>query len=163
MAMPTVLDYCQNLPEKTLGPGETMLGEGKKEGVLYILIEGEVEVLKGDFQVNTVSEPGAIFGEMSVLLDMPHMATVKTLTACRAHVVERASEFLQSHTDISYELARMLAQRLHGITTYLVDLKNQFGDQKDHYGMIHEVLESLVHQQPEECTPGSERDPTKTL
>ena len=98
-----------------------------------------------------------------MLLDIPHMATVKTLTACRAHVVERASEFLQSHTDISYELARMLAQRLHGITTYLVDLKNQFRDQKDHYGMVHEVLESLVHQQPEECTPGSERDPTKTL
>ena len=161
--MPTVLDYCQNLPEKTLAAGETMLGEGGKEGVLYILIEGEVEVLKGDFQVNTVAEPGAIFGEISVLLDMPHTVTVKTLTACRAHVLERASEWLQSHTDISYELARMLAQRLHGITTYLVDLKNQFGDQKDHYGMVHEVIESLIHQQREECTPGSDRDPTKTL
>src|SRR6266850_2083854 len=113
MAMPTVLDYCQNLPEKTLGPGETMLGEGKKEGILYILIEGEVEVLKGDFQINTVSEPGAIFGEMSVLLDLPHTATVKTHTPSRMHVVEHASEFLQSHTDIAYQVAKLLAQRLH--------------------------------------------------
>lgn len=161
--MRTILSFGQGLPEKTLGPGEVLLAEGAREGVLYILIEGEVEVLKGDFQINTVSEPGAIFGEMSVLLDIPHTATVKTLRPSRVHMVERASEFLQSHTDISYQLARLLAQRLHGITTYLVDLKSQFEDQKDHFGMIDEVLETLVHQQAEECTPGSERDPNTTI
>jgi hypothetical protein len=68
-------------------------------------------VLKGDFQVTTVSEPGAIFGEISVLLDIPHMATVKALTASRAYVVQRADEFLQSQPDITYQLARLLAQR----------------------------------------------------
>jgi len=161
--MRTVLSFCQDIPEHTYGPGEVLLAEGGNKEAIYILIEGEVEVLKGDFQINTVSEPGAIFGEMSVLLDIPHMATVKTLIPSRLHVIERASEFLQSHTDISYQLAKMLAQRLRGITTYLVDLKNQFEDQKDHYGMVHEVLETLVHQQSEECAPGSDRDPSKDL
>jgi CRP/FNR family cyclic AMP-dependent transcriptional regulator len=120
-------------------------------------------VLKGDLQINTVSEPGAIFGEISVLLNIPHMATVKTLAPSRMYLVERANEFLQSHTDIAYHLAQLLAQRLHGITTYLVDLKNQFEDQEDHLGMVDEVLESLVHQQAEECAPGSDRDPTTIL
>ena len=161
--MRTVLSFCQGIPENTYGPGEVLLAEGGDKGVLYILIEGEVEILKGDFQINTVSEPGAIFGEMSVLLDIPHMATVKTLIPSRLHVIEQAGKFLQSHTDISYQLAKMLAQRLRGITAYLVDLKNQFEDQKNHYGMVHEVLETLAHQQSEECTPGSDRDPTKTL
>lgn len=159
----TILSFCQGLPEKTFAPGEVLLAEGGRERILYILLEGEVEVLKGDFQVNTVSEPGAIFGEISVLLDIPHMATVKTLTPSRAYVVERAGEFLQSHTDIAYQLARLLAQRLHGVTTYLVDLKSQFEDQKDHLGMVDEVLETLVHQQAEECTPGSDRDPNTTI
>ena len=161
--MRTILSFCQRLPEQTFGPGEVLLAEGREERILYILIEGEVEVLKGDLQINTVSEPGAIFGEISVLLDLPHTATVKTLTSSRVYVVERASEFLQSHTDISYQLAKRLAQRVHSITTYLVDLKKQFEGQDDHFGMVDEVLENLVHQQAEECTPGSERDPSTTL
>jgi len=161
--MRTILSFCQGLPEKTFGPGEVLLAEGGREGILYILIEGQVEVLKGDFQINTVSEPGAIFGELSVLLDIPHTATVKTLAPSRVHMVERASEFLQSHTDIAYQLAKLLAQRLHGITTYLIDLKRQFEDQEDHLGMVDEVLETLIHQQAEECTPGSDRDPNTTI
>ena len=115
--MRTILSFCQGLSEKTFGPDEVLLTEGENDRILYILIEGEVEVLKGDFPINTVSEPGALFGEISVLLDIPHTATVKTLTPSRAYVVERASEFLQSHTDIAYQLARLLAQRLYGITT----------------------------------------------
>jgi CRP/FNR family transcriptional regulator, cyclic AMP receptor protein len=161
--MREILSFCQKLPETTFSPGEVLLAEGGKDRILYILIEGEIEVLKGDFQINTVSEPGAIFGEMSVLLDIPHTATVKTLAPSRVYMVERAGEFLQSHMDITYQLARLLAQRLHGITTYLVDLKNQFEDQKDHLGMVDEVLETLVHQQAEECLPGSERDPNTDL
>lgn len=161
--MRTILSFCQNLPEATFSPGEVLLAEGERTGILYILIEGEIEVVKGDFQVSTVSEPGAIFGEISVLLDIPHTATVKALTASRAYVVQRANEFLQSQTDITYQLARLLAQRLYGVTTYLVDLKSQFEDQESHLGMVDAVLETLVHQQDEECTPGSDRDPNTTL
>lgn len=161
--MRTILSFCQDLPEVTFSPGDVLFSEGGRTGILYILSEGEVEVLKGDFQVSTVSEPGAIFGEISVLLDIPHTATVKALTASRAYIVQRANEFLQSQTDITYQLARLLAQRLHGVTTYLVDLKHQFEDQENHLGMVDVVLETLVHQQDEECTPGSERDPDTTI
>ena len=161
--MRTILSFCQNLPETTFGPGEVLLAEKDRAGVLYILIEGEVEVLKEDFQISTVSEPGAIFGEISVLLDIPHTATVKALMTSRMYIVQRANEFLQSQPDITYQLARLLAQRLHGITTYLADLKRQFEDQGSHLGMVDVVLETLVHQQDEECTPGSDRDPETTI
>jgi CRP-like cAMP-binding protein len=161
--MRAILSFCQNLPEATFGPGEVLLTEGERTGVLYILSEGEVEVLKGDFQITTVSEPGAIFGEMSVLLDIPHTATVKALTASRVYVVRQAGEFLQSQTDVTYQLARLLAQRLYGVTTYLVDFKRQFEDHENHFGMVDAVLETLVHQQDEECTPGSDRDPSTTI
>ena len=81
----------------------------------------------------------------------------------RLYRVERASEFLRSHTDIAYQLAMVLAQRLHGVTTYLVDLKHQFQDQNNHLGMVDEVLKTLIHQQNEECEPGSDRYPDRTL
>jgi CRP-like cAMP-binding protein len=161
--MRTILSYCQGLPERTFNPGDTLLVDQEKDGVIYILISGAIEVLKGEIQVATTTEPGAIFGEMSVLMDIPHTATVKALTASRVHVVERAAEFLQSQTDIAYQLAKLLAQRLFSVTTYLVDLKKQFADQQDHLGMVDEVLETLVHQQAEECAPGSDRDPSTAI
>jgi CRP-like cAMP-binding protein len=57
--MRTILSYCQGLSERTFGPGEVLLVEKEKQSILYILIEGEIEVLKGDFQITTASEPGA--------------------------------------------------------------------------------------------------------
>jgi len=161
--MRTILSFCQGLPEKSFEPGDVLLAEGEREGLLYILIEGEVEVLKGNFQVNTISEPGAIFGEISVLLDSPHTATVRALAPTRMYVAEQATTFLQSHTDLACQVARLLARRLHGVTTYLADLKRQFEDHTDHLGMVDEVLEALVHQQDEEFSPGSERDPDPTI
>lgn len=157
--MRSILSFCQELPEKSFGSGDVLLAEGERAGLLYILIEGEVEILKGDFQVNTIAEPGAIFGEMSVLLESPHTATVRAVVPTRMYVAERADAFLQSHTDLAYQVARLLAQRLYGVTTYLVDLKRQFEDHADHLGMVDEVLEALVHQQNEEFNPGSDRDP----
>jgi CRP-like cAMP-binding protein len=162
-AMRTILDFCQGFLEKTFDQGEILLVEGEKTGSLYILIEGNIEVLKGDVQVAAVSEPGAIFGEMSILLDIPHSATVKALSRSRLYMVERASEFLRLNTDITYMLAQLLAQRVYGVTSYLADLKRQFEDQKNHLGMVDEVLETLLHQQVEEHSPGSDRDPDPTI
>jgi CRP/FNR family cyclic AMP-dependent transcriptional regulator len=118
----TILDLCKDIPVQTLEPGAVLLTEGKKSGLLFVLIDGEVEILKGDMQVSTVSETGAIFGEMSVLLNLAHSATVRARTPCRAHVIENGDAFLQSNREFAYDLCKLLAQRLHGVTTYLADL-----------------------------------------
>ena len=157
--MASILPICQGLPIQDFAPGAVLLSEGATSGRLYVLLEGEVVVLKGDFEINTVSDPGAIFGEISVLLGIPHMATVRATTSCRAYVVEDADAFLKANPQISYELSRLLAQRLHGVTGYLVDLKRQYEDHGNHLGMIDDVLETLVHQQPNAFVPGSDRDP----
>ena len=39
-----------------------------------------------------------------------------------AHVVDDGTAFLQTNKDVSYELAKTLAKRLQGVTTYLADL-----------------------------------------
>lgn len=161
--MRTVLSFCHGLQERLFEPGEVLLAEGGRDKLLYVLIDGKVEILKSETLVNKQSEPGAIFGELAVLLDIPHTATVKATSPCRTYVVEDAGDFLQSHPDLTYQLAMMLAKKLNSITTYLVDLKNQFEDRDDHLSMLDEVLDTLLHEQVEEHQPGSERYPDKTI
>jgi CRP-like cAMP-binding protein len=157
--MSSILEQCQDLPRTRLAAGTVLMAEGGTSHVLYVLIEGQVEIVKGDYQINVVADPGAVFGEIAVLLGIPHMATVRALTPVDVHAIEDGDGFLQSHPEIAYHLSKLLAQRLHGVTTYLVDLKRQFEDQSGHLGMVDEVLEALVHQQREAFTPGSDRDP----
>ena len=161
--MREILRFCEGLPEASFKPDEILLEEQRRAGVLYILIEGEVEVLKGDYAVRRVSEPGSIFGELSVLLDLPHTASVKAVTPCRLYRVKQANEFLRTNQDLSYLLAKLLALRLNSITGYLADLKAQYEDQEDHLGMVDEVLETLSHQQDEAFDAGSDREPDTTL
>jgi CRP-like cAMP-binding protein len=157
--MASIADHCGALPIVDFAAGEDVLAEGGKTGRFYVLIDGTVEILKGGTQINVVSDVGAVFGEMSVLLDMPHIATVRAMGAARAHVVEDGAAFLEQYPEVAAALARLLAQRLHGVTTYLVDLKQQFEDQSNHLGMVDEILEALVHDQGRAFTPGSDREP----
>jgi CRP/FNR family transcriptional regulator, cyclic AMP receptor protein len=155
--MGSILDHCGDVELRDYAAGATLIAEGETSGQVFVLAEGRVEVLRGDTQVALVDEPGAIFGEMSVLLGIPHTATVRTASPARAYAFENAEEFLRSHPAIGFYLAKLLAQRLNAATTYLVDLKRQFEDRRDHLGMVGEVLESLMHQQDGEFMPAPER------
>ena len=145
--MKSILDICSGLPEVQLPEGEDVLVENGERGHLYILKSGAVEILKKDLQINVVSTPGAVFGEVSLLLKRPHMATVRTLQPTRFYVIENGIEFLQQHPDINLHIASLLAGRLNSVTNYLVDLQQQFNAREDHLGMVDEVLESLLHHQ----------------
>ena len=161
--MATVLEICKSLPLRSIAAGETVLTDGATDSLLYIMVEGAVEIVKGDVQINTVSEPGAIFGEVSVLLGLPHMATVKALRPSVFRVAAEPTEFLRSNPDIALAVAALLAKRLHILTTYLVDLKRQFESHENHLALVDEVLESLVHHQEPQAEPGSDRHPDPTV
>ena len=145
--MASILDHCGDAEQSQRAAGTVLISQGETSGRLFVLVEGQVEVLRGDTQVALIDEPGAIFGEMSVLLGVPHTATVRTVSATRLYEFADAEEFLRSHPAIGFYLARLLAQRLNAATTYLVDLKRQFEGERDHFGMVGEVLESLMNQQ----------------
>jgi CRP/FNR family cyclic AMP-dependent transcriptional regulator len=163
--MPSVLQHGSGagLPAIRYDPGIALLVEGESTGRLYMLVDGEVEVLRGDTRVMVANQPGAIFGEMSVLLGVPHTATVKTVTSSTVYVIDDAEAFLQAHPEIAFVVARLLAQRLNSATTYLVDLKRQFEGRGDHMEMVGDVLESLIHQQSQEFVPGSDRQPDPAM
>jgi CRP-like cAMP-binding protein len=157
--MPTILEICRgNLPERRVAADEVIIAEGTRAGAIFILAEGEVTVSKSGIEINSFSDPGSVFGEISVLLDTVHTATVKATTPGLFYVVDDPLPFLRSTPDVALGVARLLAQRLYAMTTYLVDLKRQFADHGDHLGMVDEVLDALAHSQDHDHLPGSDRD-----
>ncbi|MBN9311174.1 MAG: cyclic nucleotide-binding domain-containing protein [Devosia sp.] len=153
--MQAVLAFTEDLPKLRHDTGDILITEGPASGVLYILVEGAVEVLRGDVRVSLVDEPGAVFGEISALLGSAHSATVRAIEPSVVHRIEDAESFLQLRPEIVFHVARILARRLIDATTYLADIKHQFADRTDHLGMVDEVLEALVNQQQSAAPTGS--------
>ena len=133
-----------------MNPGEVLLQEGETSGKLYFLIDGEVEILKGRHRISLVSESGAVFGEISALLNVPHTATVRAATACSVCLIEGASEFLENHPKLAFELSKMLAQRLHGVTNSFADLKSRIEDKNNDLKAMDEILASLSDRRAED-------------
>src|SRR5271154_887189 len=90
--------------------GETVLAEGTKTGRLLILKSGAVGIYKGDIEFAQVAEPGAVFGELSALLDEPHSAEVRALEKSELHVADAAT-LLQDPTALLY-VTMILARRI---------------------------------------------------
>jgi CRP-like cAMP-binding protein len=157
--MRAILDQCGDMPLQRVTDGTVLLAEGQNTGHVYVLVQGRIEVLRGETQVTILNEPGSLVGEMSVLLGAPHTATTRALGDTTVHVIEDGEAFFSAHPNLAWLVARLLAVRLNAATTYLVDVKRQFADHGDHLQMVGEVLETLIHQQEREFRPGSDRDP----
>ena len=142
--MPDILDYCKGRKAETFRSGAVLINEGGEEHKLFVLLEGQVEVLRKGTQVSYVDEPGSLFGEMSVLLDMPYSATVKALSTVKAYVIDDPIGFLGSQAEIALELAALLARRLYYTTSYLVDLQQQAAGRREDLDIVDKILAQLV-------------------
>jgi len=153
-----MLKLCAHLPEVEFGPGEAVVHEGRQSGGIWVLVSGSLEILKGAMVVNTVNQPGATVGEISVLLGSAHGATVRTTQrSVLRHAVDGRA-LLARDPAISRLVAMGLAERLNFVTTYLFDLKHQYGDAPG-LAMVSDVLQQLTQRQGPTARPGSARDP----
>ena len=100
--------------------GAELIRQGGMSGSLMVLKEGELEVVRDGKFVSATRQPGAIFGEMSVLLDRPHSASVRAVTDVQIFVIADALAVLQAHPSWLMQIARLLAQRVNATTAQLV-------------------------------------------
>ncbi len=142
-----ILKTCSGLPEAHFETDDWLAREGETGGDLFVLITGEVVVLKGETEIVRVSDPGSIFGEIAALLEIPYTASVRALSPVRAYHLENGIEFIASNPAIALYAARVLAQRLNNATAYLADVKLQFADQKNHFAMMDRILDTLMLRQ----------------
>jgi CRP-like cAMP-binding protein len=155
--MRAVLDYCTDGTRRSVPAGTFVIHEGGKTGHLFVLIEGRLEVIKGDSVVAVLTEPGAVLGEMSVLLDQPHTATVRAASDTVIYEFDDAAAFLRDQPAVALLIARLLAHRLNVATTYLADLMHQYAGHGTHLSMVGELLQSMINLPPTEVSPGSDR------
>ena len=141
-------EQLSELPLQNYAAGQVILPAGTRTGCLMFLESGRVGVRRDGVTVSKVREPGAVFGEMSLLLGVPHTADVVALDDCSCRVVEHADSFLMERPAMMAYVAAVLAHRLDAATRYLVDVKAQLGETPGHLSMIDEVLASLVNRQP---------------
>jgi CRP/FNR family cyclic AMP-dependent transcriptional regulator len=95
--MAELFDILRVLPKRDFGAGEIIIEQDSTTGMLFFLIDGEVEVYKDDVPLAATSEPGSVFGEMSALLGTSHRASVKAVSPSSFYVVEDGRRFLESH------------------------------------------------------------------
>jgi CRP/FNR family cyclic AMP-dependent transcriptional regulator len=143
-SMADILDYCKGRQAHTFRAGHVLIEEGGHEGKLFVLAEGQVEVLRKDTQVSYIDEPGSIFGEMAALLDMPSSATVKALSTVKVYVIDDALSFLGGNPEIALYVATLLARRLYYTTSYLVDLQQQAEGRREDLDLVDKILAQLV-------------------
>ena len=134
------------LPIMKYQAGETVLSAGSTDGRLLVLRSGEVEVLKDGVQIAKVSAPGAVFGELAVLLDQSHTADVRTLEQSEFHVAD-APTLLANDSIVTLYVAAILARRLNGANRAVLDLKRQLlaGESRRLIGKTVEKVEVLLH------------------
>jgi CRP/FNR family cyclic AMP-dependent transcriptional regulator len=155
--MNALLAACRHLPPLAVAPGTVLLEEGTATGRLFVLIDGELSIVRAGVEIATVNDPGAVLGEISALLGGPHTATVRAANPARVYRIENAAEFLLEETAIVFAIAQMLARRLKSASAYLADIKTQFQDRSDHFGMIDQVLSSIVFQPVAEAAAVDDR------
>ncbi len=79
----TTLNYFKNEPNaQEIKAGETIFDQGELADVMYVVREGEVDIVVGDKVVETVGV-GGIFGEMALIDNSPRSASCVARTDCK--------------------------------------------------------------------------------
>ena len=121
----------------TAEPGVVVMREGERGQGLLVLVEGSTEILKqgwdgGEVPIATVEAP-TVVGEMSLITERPHSATVRALTACEFQLLTRSQfdRLIKSESLAAYKvvatLADVIAWRLDRMDEKFVELSRQGG------------------------------------
>src|SRR3989304_9215710 len=84
------LHLFRNAPEViAVAAGGYIFRIGEAAKVMYLVIEGEVDLMLGDTVVETAGE-GAFIGEMALIDDEPRSASARARSDCRVFPIDEA-------------------------------------------------------------------------
>ena len=119
----------------TVPAGNAVFREEERAQGLFVLLEGTVEVVKeggagGAVVIATVEAP-SVLGEMSLITDRPHSATVRARSNCDFRLLTRVQfdRLLQGESLAAYKvvatLADVIAWRLNRMDEKFVELSRR--------------------------------------
>jgi CRP-like cAMP-binding protein len=128
--------------------GEIIVEHGRKSNALYILLTGRARVLTSDSRgrevILAVLQPGDYVGEMSLIDNEPHSATVRAEVQTDMLVLGRAefARCLPENSSLSYAILRGLVQRLRNADRQIESLALL-----DVYGRVARSLLDMAEQE----------------
>ena len=98
---------------KTCRAGETIFVEGQPRDVMYVVLEGEVDIQKHGASIYTAG-PGELVGEMAMIDAQGRSASAVALSPCRLAVVNETQFVFMIHETPNFALyvMRVLVERL---------------------------------------------------
>ena len=115
---------CRRCRSRPIGQAAWCSPPEASTGKLLVLREGTVEVVIDGERIAEVSEPGAVFGELALLLGRPHGADVRALGPTSFYVADGAS-YLRADPGAALYLATVLARRVAEVDRHLVAARSR--------------------------------------
>jgi CRP-like cAMP-binding protein len=105
---------------KSFSAGQQIFREGQPGDVMYIVVEGNVDILVGDKIVETVG-PGGILGEMALIDNKARSATAIAKTDCKLMPINKTHfVFLVQETPyFALQVMKTMTDRLRYMNTKL--------------------------------------------
>lgn len=97
--------------------------EGEDSEVLVVLKSGRVSVSREGSELTVISNPRAVFGEISILVGGAHMATVTATEESDFYVIENGEQWVRHCPNLLPNLAFLLASRLKAMTFYVTEVE----------------------------------------
>ncbi len=121
----TYQEAGEGFPVQHLQPGEVLFQEGDDGHAAYLVVTGQVEVLKAGpdgEQRLAVLAPGEVVGELAILTREPRSATVRALTETTLRVMDRTAveRELEKIPPWVGTMVSTLAERFLGLNEKLV-------------------------------------------
>jgi serine/threonine protein phosphatase PrpC/CRP-like cAMP-binding protein len=109
--------------------GDTVITQGERGEELFIVLEGTVDVMRGDAKLTTLS-PGEHFGEMALIRSQPRSATVKSSGTSELIIVRR-SDFFEILRNEHQLAVKLLWQFLGVLADRLADTSRELGEARE--------------------------------
>ena len=108
------LQLFRNAPEViAVAAGKHIFRIGEAAKVMYLIIEGEVDLMLGDTVVETAGE-GVFIGEMALIDDEPRSASARAHSDCRVFPIDEArfQSLVKETPFFALQVMKTLARRL---------------------------------------------------
>jgi CRP/FNR family transcriptional regulator, cyclic AMP receptor protein len=139
---PTVLRKLASLPIETYQEGALVLRSGSRTGKLLVMVQGVVEVVRSGMRIAEIAEPGAVFGELALLLDQPHSADVRALQPSTFYVADGGT-ILRGDPVVALYVAVILAKRLETVDGLLVEARRRLEHADEPHRILRETLDNI--------------------
>jgi sigma-B regulation protein RsbU (phosphoserine phosphatase) len=139
--------------ERRFGPGDVILKEKASGREIYLIVEGNVEVVKDEGEAETrlgQRGPGELIGEMAFLEDRRRSATVRAMTPTLALEFSEAGlrEALSEQPELLYRAMAALSARLRESDQHLIaDLRRKNAELARAYRELQAAQAALVEKE----------------